>query len=109
MEMLLWQAPASGPSPWLNLVFIGAMLLVVYFFMIRPQQTQRQKHKEFVQSIKRGDHVVTIGGLHGFVVEVTDTTVTLVPEKGTNVKMTFQKESISQEMSAAALANKTQS
>jgi preprotein translocase subunit YajC len=109
MELLLWQSPAGGPSPWLNLVFIGAMLVVVYFFMIRPQQTQRKKHKEFVLGLKRGESVVTIGGLHGVIIDVTDTTVTIVPEKGSNVKMTFQKESISQEMSAAANLGKTNS
>ena len=85
------------------------MLLVVYFFMIRPQQSQRKKHKEFVQALKKGDQVVTIGGLHGILVEVTETTVTMVPEKGSNVKMTFQKESISQEMSAQAQNAKSNS
>jgi len=84
---------ADGGGGYSSLILFGGVALVFYFFMIRPQQKKQKEQKKFIEEIKRGDQVVTIGGIHGKVLSTEDTTVVLEVDKG--VKMTFQKTSIS--------------
>ena len=68
---LLAQAPAGGRSTLLPFVFqIVAIFAIVYFVMIRPQQKQRKDHEERLRNLKRGDEVVTSGGIIGKVVHI---------------------------------------
>jgi preprotein translocase subunit YajC len=76
-----------------SLVMLGLMVLVFYFFMIRPQMKKQKELKNFRENLKAGDKVVTIGGIHGKILEVADTTV-LVQAEGT--KLRFDKSAISQ-------------
>ena len=76
------------------LLWVG-IIGIFYFFMIRPQQKKQKDQKSFVDNMKKGDNVVTIGGLHGRIAAVDATTVTLEVDRG--VKMTFEKASISRE------------
>jgi preprotein translocase subunit YajC len=77
---------------------IIALIGVVYFFMIKPQQTRAKKEKEFETSLKVGDKIITKSGFHGKVVEVADTTVVIETMSG---KLKIERSAISQEMSAA--------
>ena len=96
MNTILLQLLPSGNSSMLaNILLWGGIILVFYFFMIRPQQKKQKDQKTFVDNLKKGDSVVTIGGLHGRVASVSDTTVVLEVDRG--VKMTFEKASISRE------------
>ena len=81
----------------MNLVFIGGILLVFYFFMIRPQQKKQKDQKKFIGDIKKGDMVVTLGGIHGKVVGIEEGTITLEVDRGSKIKM--EKSSISLEAS----------
>ncbi|KYG77285.1 MULTISPECIES: preprotein translocase subunit YajC [Roseivirga] len=93
------QTPQGGG--WVQqLVLFGGIALVFYFFMIRPQQKKQKDQKNFINEIKKGDSVVTIGGMHGKVFALTDDTVTVEVDKG--VKLTFEKSSISLEASKRA-------
>lgn len=83
-----------------QLILFGGIALVFYFFMIRPQQKKQKDQKNFINEIKKGDNVVTIGGMHGKVYALTDDTVTVEVDKG--VKLTFEKSSISLEASKRA-------
>jgi len=66
---LLAQAPAGGRSTLLPFVFqIVAIFAIFYFVMIRPQQKQRKDHEERLRNLKRGDEIVTAGGIIGKVV-----------------------------------------
>jgi preprotein translocase subunit YajC len=56
---------------------MGAIFLIFYFLVIRPQQRQQKDREELIRSLVRGDRVVTSGGLHGVVTEVADESVTL--------------------------------
>lgn len=94
MHSLLLQA-GSNPSMIYNVLLWVAIIGVFYFFMIRPQQKKQKDQKTFIENLKKGDAVVTIGGLHGRVASVDSTTVTLEVDRG--VKMTFEKTSISRE------------
>ncbi len=81
----------------MNLIFIGGILLVFYFFMIRPQQKKQKDQKKFIGDIKKGDKVVTLGGIHGKVTAIDDNTITLEVDRGARIKM--DKSSISLEAS----------
>lgn len=95
MNAILLQFPSGNSSMLANILLWGGIILVFYFFMIRPQQKKQKDQKSFVDSLKKGDNVVTIGGLHGRITTVDATTVVLEVDRG--VKMTFEKSSISRE------------
>lgn len=76
-----------------SLLMLGLMVLIFYFFMIRPQMKKQKELKNFRENLKAGDKVVTIGGIHGKILEVSDTTV-LVQAEGT--KLRFDKSAIAQ-------------
>ena len=76
-----------------SLLLLGLMVLIFYFFMIRPQMKKQKELKNFRENLKAGDKVVTIGGIHGKILEVSDTTV-LVQAEGTKIR--FDKSAIAQ-------------
>ena len=69
------------------------MIGVFYFFMIRPQMKKQKELKKFRENLAQGDKVVTIGGVHGKILEVTDTTV-LISSEGS--KLRLDKSAIAQ-------------
>ncbi|MFV8337558.1 preprotein translocase subunit YajC [Flavobacterium sp. RSP29] len=73
------------------------MFVVIYFFMIRPQQKKAKNEKEFESSLKVGDKIITKSGLHGKVSELADTTVVVETMSG---KLKMERSAISMEMSA---------
>lgn len=97
LPTILLQADAQSQSNWGSFILIGGIMIIFYFFMVRPQQRKQKQHKSFVETLKRGDRVVTIGGVHGRVVEVLDEAVVLDVDRGT--KLTFEKSAISVEAS----------
>lgn len=101
---ILLQAAGGGAGVWGQLLFFGAIILVFYFFMIRPQQKKAKDAKKFVDEIKRGDYVVTIGGAHGEIAELEGDTFILEVEKGGRIR--FNKSAISMEASKVANTKK---
>jgi len=98
---ILLQAETPQGGGWIQqLVLFGGIALVFYFFMIRPQQKKQKDQKSFISEIKKGDAVVTIGGMHGKIYALTDDTVTIEVDKG--MKLTFEKSSISLEATKKA-------
>ena len=93
---VLLQVPGgtSNSMVW-NIVLWVGIFVVFYFFMIRPQQKKQKDQKSFIENLKKGDGVVTIGGLHGKVYAVEGTTVIVEVDKG--IKLTFEKTAISRE------------
>lgn len=85
------------------MIFMVAIVVVFYFFMIRPQQKKAKDQKKFVEEVNKGDQIVTVGGMHGRIAEVENDTFILEVEKGGRIK--FSKSAISME-STKALANK---
>ncbi|MGI4865005.1 MAG: preprotein translocase subunit YajC [Janthinobacterium lividum] len=84
LTLLLQAAPGSGI---MQLVFPVAIGLVLYFFMIRPQQRKTSDAKAFRESLVKGTRVVTIGGIHGQLVEVGPETVLLEVERGQRLRL----------------------
>ena len=74
------------------------MFVVIYFFMIRPQQKRAKQEKEFESALKVGDKIITKSGLHGKVSELAETTVVIETMAG---KLKMERSAISMEMSAA--------
>ncbi len=71
---LLAQAPTGGGSSLMPFVFqVVAIFAIFYFVMIRPQQKQRRTHEDRLRNLKRGDEIVTSGGIIGKVVHITET------------------------------------
>jgi preprotein translocase subunit YajC len=73
------------------------IIIVFYFFMIRPQLKKSKDQKKFRENIKAGDKIVTIGGIHGKISEVQDTTFIITVEGG--VKLKIEKSAISMDSS----------
>jgi len=88
---------AQSQSMYANLIFIGLIIVVFYFFMLRPQQKKQKEQKVFRENLKVGDKIVTIGGVHGKLVELNADTVVVDVDRG--VKVTYEKSSISDELS----------
>lgn len=78
-------------------IMMGLLMVVFYFFMIRPQQKKAKDARKFRESLEKGNKVVTIGGIHGKVVEVSDTTVVL--EVSDNVRVRFEKSAVAMDTS----------
>lgn len=103
MHILLF-APAqgqegtSGSNGLLSFLPLILIILVFYLFFIRPQMKKSKEQKKFRENLKKGDKVVTIGGLHGKIAEMDETTVTL--EVGNQVRLTFEKSAIAMDTSA---------
>ncbi|GHB77081.1 preprotein translocase subunit YajC [Persicitalea jodogahamensis] len=94
LNVILAQAQPGGSQAMIYQVIMWVGIIgVFYFFMIRPQQKKAREQKELLAGIKKGDEVVTIGGMHGKVFLVDETTVTLDLDKG--VKLTFDKSAVS--------------
>ncbi len=78
-----------------QLVMIVLMIAVFYFFMIRPQMKKQKELKKFREGLKAGDKIVTIGGIHGKILEIADSTV-LIHSEGT--KLRIEKSAVSSAM-----------
>lgn len=101
MYSILLQAQQSNPY---SFIIFGAIIVVFYFFMIRPQQKKAKDQKKFIEELKKGDYVVTIGGAHGYVGELEGDTFILEVEKGGRIR--FNKSAISLEATKAASPKK---
>jgi preprotein translocase subunit YajC len=88
---------AGQQSPYSFWIMMGLLMVVFYFFMIRPQQKKAKDARKFRESIQKGMKVVTIGGVHGKVVEVSEKTVLV--EVDTNVKIRFEKSALAMDSS----------
>ena len=104
INMILQAAPAAGAGggSWSLLLMLALMFLVMWLFMIRPQRQQQKKLEEMRNSLKKGDKVVTAGGIYGVVADVDERTV-LVKVDG-EVKLRVDKSSIQKDMSETPAA-----
>src|ERR1700712_2422078 len=104
MHSILLQA--QGGSPWLQpqLLFMVAIIGIFYFFMIRPQQKKAKDQKKFIEDLKKGDDVVTIGGIYGRIAEIEDDALILEIERGGRIKCS--KTAVSMDTTKAAQAKK---
>jgi preprotein translocase subunit YajC len=101
LNSILLQVAGSNMS---SLFLIVGMFVIMYFFMIRPQQKKQKEQQSYVDSLKAGDKVVTIGGAHGTIVSVREKTVVLEVDASKGVRIVFLKTSISKDASSQLTA-----
>ena len=95
--ILLMGAPGGSNTP--QLIMIGLMIVVFWFFMIRPQAKKAKEQKSFIDNLQKGDKVVTIAGIHGVINKVNeDNTLSLEINPGSYIKI--EKSSISMDWTA---------
>ena len=98
---ILLQAGGFGTQ---QLIMLGAIALVFYFFMIRPQQTKAKEQQAFINSLKEGDKVITAGGVHGKIISVREKTVVVEIDSAKGVRVVFEKTSINKDASGGIAA-----
>ncbi|PST81942.1 preprotein translocase subunit YajC [Pedobacter yulinensis] len=94
---ILLQAQGGGLGMIVPMVLI---MVVFYFFMIRPQVRKAKEHKKMIGELKKGDKVVTTAGIHGRIVDMNETTFLLEVEGGTKIR--FDKTAVSLDATKAA-------
>lgn len=92
-QLILLQAD----SGMLNLIMIGGIFVVMYFFMIRPQAKRQKEQQAFTEALEKGERVVTASGIHGKIIAINGSLVTVEIAKGVNIKV--EKDFISKELS----------
>jgi preprotein translocase subunit YajC len=94
LEYLIAMAPQDGGGGSLVSTFImfGAIFLIFYFMIIRPQQRRAKEREKLLSNVQKGDRVITSGGLHAVVAGLDEKTVLL--QVSENVKMKFERSAI---------------
>ena len=85
-------APAAQGNSWSMWIMLALIFVVMWFFMIRPQRKQQKELQNFRDSLKKGDKVVTIGGIYGAVCEIKEESVLI--EVDNNVKIRVSKQAL---------------
>jgi preprotein translocase subunit YajC len=91
---------AGGGSPWTTLVMFALIIVVFWLFFIRPQSKRNKELKKFRENLKKGDKIITAGGIHGKILEVGETTA-IIETEGLG-KLKIEKISIASTISEPA-------
>lgn len=96
---ILMFMPSEGEEGGGIMSFLPLVLIVVvfYFFFIRPQMKKSKDQKKFREALKKGDKIVTIGGIHGKILEMKETTV--IVDIGNQMKLTLDRSAIAMDTS----------
>ncbi|MFC5284851.1 preprotein translocase subunit YajC [Pedobacter alpinus] len=81
------------PSEIMNFLPMILIVVVFYFFMIRPQMKKAKDHKKFIAELKKGDKIITTAGIHGKIADMNDTTILVETEGGGKIR--FDKAAVS--------------
>ncbi len=81
------------PSEVMNFLPMILIVVVFYFFMIRPQMKKAKDHKKFIAELKKGDKIVTTAGIHGRIADMNETTILVETEGGGKIR--FDKAAVS--------------
>jgi len=102
LNYILMAQPAEGTeaNPLMSFLPLVLIIVVFYFFMIRPQMKRQKELRKFRESIQKGDNVVTTGGIYGKVAEIKDTTILLQVDEG--VKLKVDKSAVVKDMNDVA-------
>jgi len=84
--------PSATSALLFQVLFLVGIFAIFYFLIIRPQKKERERHRRLIESLKKGDRVITSAGVWGTVVDIGDRTVTLKVDA--NTKITFSKEAV---------------
>ncbi|MBQ7881785.1 MAG: preprotein translocase subunit YajC [Treponema sp.] len=96
----LLQQPATGSGQMVSLIPFIAIIAIFYFFIIRPQNKKQKETEKMINALKKGDKVVTIGGIHGVVSSTKEKTIVVKVDSNTSIE--FNRTAI-----AAVVSDKT--
>lgn len=85
--ILAQQSGQEGGSAWSGMIMIVAMIVIFYFFMIRPQNKKQKELRKQREAMKKGDKVITAGGIHGRVKDIKDNIVLMEIAQGVTIKI----------------------
>jgi preprotein translocase subunit YajC len=88
--MMMPSSQGGKTSPYQTLIFMGLLIFVFYFFMIRPQTKRQKELKNFRDSLAKGDKIVTTGGIYGKITNISGNVVTVDVGDGVNIKVDIQ-------------------
>ena len=86
MKMSLTER-GQGMVEYAFIIMLVAIVGIFYFLMIRPQQKRAKEHKNFLESLKKGDKIITSGGLYGTITGITDDSITIEIAEKVRVKI----------------------
>lgn len=89
---------ATGSKNYMSIIMLVLVIVIFYFFFIRPSSKRQKQQRQYQESLKKGDKIVTIGGIHATIVDQTDTTF-LVETEGGN-RMRIEKTAVNVEFSS---------
>jgi preprotein translocase subunit YajC len=98
LSFIMLQTEGQQGNPFGSLFLFGGLILIMYFFMIRPQMKRAKEAKKFRESLEKGQQVVTIGGIHGKILELNETTALLQVDSG---KIRVERSAISSTSTAS--------
>ncbi len=104
MTTLLQAAAGAQGSQWSFWIMMGLMILVIWLFMWRPESKRRKEMAKFREGLKKGDKIITAGGIYGTVKEIKETT--LLIEVDSNVTLRVDKNMVVADNSAAVQEKK---
>ena len=81
------QVPEGGGGQWTPIIFLGLLFAIFYFLLIRPQRKRQREHQEMVEELKRGDRVITAGGIFGQIESISEESVVLKVESGATIRV----------------------
>jgi preprotein translocase subunit YajC len=85
--LLMTQPNGANPNPMMTFLPLLVIMLIFYFFMIRPQVKRQKELRTFRESLAKGDKVVTTGGIYGKIVEIKDNTVIMQIDDNVNIRV----------------------
>jgi len=99
LSILLMDPAQGASSSWQTIFMFGSIIVVFYFFMLRPQMKKQKDQRKFKEEVKKGDKIVTLGGIHGKISEIRESVFILDIENGGKLKI--EKSAVSMEYTAA--------
>jgi len=87
----------GGTSIWIMLIFVVVLFGLMYFVMIRPQMKRQKEHQRLLEELKRGDRVITAGGIHGVIESISEDSVVIKVESGATMRVVKGSVTLKQE------------
>ena len=87
----------GGYSIWTMLIFVVLIFGLMYFVLIRPQRKRQKEHQQLIEELKRGDRVVTAGGIYGVIESISEDSVIIKVESGATMRVAKGSVSLKQE------------
>jgi len=91
----------AGGFDWMLIVFLVLIFGLFYFLFIRPQRKRQKEHQQLVEELKRGDNVVTAGGIYGVVESISEDSIVVKVESGTTIRVAKASVALKRERSSS--------